>query len=129
MGATGDSLEASLQDAGQGLLELQVDVTTIEARERVAISASGADPAALLVSFLNAIIAEQDIRKVFFRVVRVDRVWCDDEWRWSATATLMGEPIDLSRHVIANEVKAATYSGLHADVAPDRVELRCVLDV
>jgi SHS2 domain-containing protein len=126
--ASGETFSIALQDAGQGLLELQVDTTTVTGRDTTTISASATDPAALLVAFLNAILAEQDIRRWFFNSLRVDSVE-ETSGTWRVEATLWGEPIDLERHEVANEVKAATYAGLRAELTPGHVLLRCVLDI
>ncbi len=126
--ATGETFADALKDAAQGLLDLQVDTATIIARDASTISVSAPDPAALLVAFLNAIIAEQDIARRFFRSVCVDSV-VEVNGGWNLNATLVGETIDLARHETATEVKAATYSGLRADLEPGRVVVGCVLDV
>ena len=44
-------------------------------------------------------------------------------------ATLVGEKIDLRKHDVQNEVKAATYSGLKAELTEGQVQLQCVLDI
>jgi len=43
--------------------------------------------------------------------------------------TLWGEPIDLNRHAVEIEVKAATYGGLLAEENEAGWRLRCVLDL
>lgn len=126
--ATGETFESALQDAGQGLLDLLVDTETVQANHATTISAVADDPGALFVTFLNAILTEQDIKRWFFHSIRVDTVE-QVGGVWRATATLWGEPIDLERHAVGNEVKAATYSGLDVDIQPDRTRVRCVLDI
>ena len=127
--ATAPTFELALQDAAQGLLDLMVDTSTITGRDRLEIAVGAADPGALLVSFLNAILAEQDIERMFFKSVEVSGLRCDPDGGWIVSATLEGETIDLDKHDVQNEVKAATYSGLKADLTPGRVRLQCVLDI
>lgn len=126
--ATGETFAQALEDAGQGLLALLVVTDTVDARHAATIEAMATDPAALLVAFLNAIIAEQDIRRWFFGRVQVENV-DEIDGSWQVKATLWGEPVDLDRHEVANEVKAATYAGLKAEIEPGSVLLRCVLDI
>lgn len=126
--ATGETFESALQDAGQGLLDLLVDADTVQGRLATTISAVADDPDALFIAFLNAILAEQDIKRWFFHSIRVDGIE-ETGGVWRVKATLWGEPIDLERHQVGNEVKAATYSGLDVDIQPGRVSVRCVLDI
>lgn len=126
--ATGERLEEALRDGVQGLLALLVDPETVEPREAVPVQASGDDPGALYVALLNAVLAAVDLHGMFFRdfeLTRLDRV--DDHW--VAEGTLYGEPIDLERHAVEIEVKAATYGGLLAEQTDTGWRLRCVLDL
>ena len=127
--ATAPTFEMALQDAAQGLLDLMVDTSTISGCDRLQISATAGDPAALLVSFLNTILAEQDIRRRFFKSVEVTEVSHESDDSWTVWATLVGEKIDLRKHDVQNEVKAATYSGLKAELTEGQVQLQCVLDI
>jgi SHS2 domain-containing protein len=126
--ATGATLSEAYADAARGLLDLMVDTATVEARKVVELHVAASDPAGLLVAFLNAILAEQDLQRLFFNSVSVERVERTSDG-WHISARLAGEPIDLQRHVVLTEVKAATYSGLDARLESNHVRLRCVLDI
>lgn len=126
--ATGESLEKALEDGVRGLLALLVDPETIVPRESVAVEASGEDPAALFVALLNAVLAAVDLHGMFFRDFSLDRLERVNE-HWVAQGTLLGEPVDLTRHDVEIEVKAATYSGLLAEPTKEGWRLRCVLDL
>ena len=41
----------------------------------------------------------------------------------------LGEKIDLNRHELKTEVKAATYHGLKVEKTDDECRVRCVVDV
>jgi SHS2 domain-containing protein len=44
--------------------------------------------------------------------------------------TAYGEPLDLEKHIVKTEVKAATYAGLsYKKVAEKKHVLECILDV
>ncbi|MCX2727788.1 archease [Thermomicrobium sp. 4228-Ro] len=126
--ARGASLQEALRDGVRGLLALLVDPETVEPREVVSIEASGDDPGSLYVALLNAVLAAIDVHRMFFRdfeLTRLERV--DDQW--IAEGRLYGEPIDLDRHAVEIEVKAATYGGLLAEQTESGWRLRCVLDL
>lgn len=126
--ATGATLEEALRDGVTGLLNLLVDVETVEPREEVPVQASAEDPGALFVSLLNAVLATIDLRGMFFREFRLTRAESVDG-RWVAEGVLVGEPIDLSRHAVEIEVKAATYGGFLAEHTDQGWRFRCVLDL
>jgi len=126
--ATGASLAEALEEGVRGLLALLVDPETVEPRDTVRVEASGADPGALFVALLNAVLAAVDVNRMFFRdfaITRLERV--DDHW--VVEGKLVGEPIDLERHAVEIEVKAATYGGLVAEQTERGWRLRCVLDL
>ncbi|MDW7982622.1 MAG: archease [Thermomicrobium sp.] len=126
--ATGRTLEEALSDGVRGLLALLVDPETVEPRETVSVHASGEDAGALYVALLNAVLAAVDIHGMFFRDFRLDRLERVDD-HWAVEGTLSGEPIDLARHAVEIEVKAATYGGLLAEERETGWRLRCVLDL
>jgi SHS2 domain-containing protein len=124
----GETLETAFESGIQGLLDLMVDTETVCPAESVDVAAEGADPAGLFVAMLNAVIAERDITAKFFHSFRLRRIE-QENGRWRAEGTLLGEPVDFSRHSVGNEVKAATYSGLRFVDDPGHKSLRCVLDI
>lgn len=126
--ATGTDLAEALRDGVRGLLALLVDPETVEPREVVPVEASGEDPGSLFVALLNAVLAAVDVHRMFFRdfeLTRLERV----ENQWVVEGRLYGEPIDLERHAVEIEVKAATYGGLLAERTESGWRLRCVLDL
>ncbi|MBX6753099.1 MAG: archease [Thermorudis peleae] len=126
--ATGATLVEALEDAVRGLLGLLVDLETVEPREQVPIRAQADDPGGLFVALLNAVLAAIDLHRMFFRDVSLTRVEQTPEG-WVAEGTLIGEPIDLSKHAVEIEVKAATYGGFLAEQTPEGWRFRCVLDL
>ncbi len=126
--ATGRRLEEALQDGVRGLLALLVDPETVEPRETVTVEASGEDPGALFVALLNAVLAAVDLHGMFFRDFEVTRLERVNE-HWIVQGNLIGEPIDLQRHDVEIEVKAATYGGLSVEQDEAGWRLRCVLDL
>ncbi|MCS7256577.1 MAG: archease [Thermomicrobium sp.] len=126
--ATGTDLAEALRDGVRGLLALLVDPETVEPREVVPVEASGEDPGSLFVALLNAVLAAVDVHRMFFRDFELTRLEQVDN-QWVAEGRLYGEPIDLGRHAVEIEVKAATYGGLLAERTESGWRLRCVLDL
>lgn len=126
--ATGTDLAEALRDGVRGLLALLVDPETVEPREVVPVEASGEDPGSLFVALLNAVLAAVDVHRMFFRDFELTRLEQVDN-QWVAEGQLYGEPIDLGRHAVEIEVKAATYGGLLAERTESGWRLRCVLDL
>lgn len=126
--ATGPTLRDALADGVRGMLSLLVDRETVQAVDEVEIAASGSDPASLFVDLLNAVLAATDINNAFFHDITIDTL-DEREHQWTLIARLQGEPIDLTRHAVDNDVKAATYGGLLARQDEQGWLLRCVLDL
>jgi SHS2 domain-containing protein len=126
--ATGETLEEALIDGVRGLLSLMVDRDTVEPTGSSRIDASGDDPGALYVDLLNAVLAAKDIHGMFFHDIELQEI-DEQDGTWRLAATLSGEPIDLSRHEVDSDVKAATYGGLLVQHDENGWLLRCVLDL
>lgn len=125
---TGETIEEAFESGVQGLLDLMVDTETIRPADSISVSAEATEPAALFVALLNAVLAERDISGWFFRGFRIDSL-AEEDGHWRVEGTLWGEPVDMSRHSIGNEVKAATYSGLRFIDQLHSKSVRCVLDI
>jgi SHS2 domain-containing protein len=126
--ATGESLEEALSDGVRGMLSLMVDPRLVEPQTRFVTSAQGRDAGALFVDLLNSVLAVKDIENVFFHDISIESLQKTDD-TWHVTCWLSGEPIDLSRHEVESDVKAATYGGLIAEEREGSWILRCVLDL
>jgi SHS2 domain-containing protein len=126
--ATGASLEEALRDGVRGLLALLVDPETVEPRQAVPVQVTASDPGSLFVALLNAVLAAVDLHGMFFRDFELTHLEQVDD-HWVVEGTLWGEPIDLNRHAVEIEVKAATYGGLLAEENEAGWRLRCVLDL
>jgi SHS2 domain-containing protein len=126
--ASGSTIEEAFEVGVQGMLDLMVDTETVQPADATPVSAEANDPGGLFVALLNAVLAERDIAGQFFRSFRIDRLEAKDG-RWRVEGVLWGEPVDLTRHSVGNEVKAATYSGLRFTDEPGKKTLRCILDI
>ncbi len=126
--ATGGSAAEALESGVQGMLEFMVDPGTVRAVRRIPVGAEGSDLGGLFVALLNAVLAQREITGQFFQKFELDSLDGEDG-KLRVEGSLIGEPVDLDRHDVANEVKAATYSGPQAEERPGWVALRCLLDI
>jgi len=102
----GRTIEEAYAGAARAMFSVMVDVAGVRPREAVEISCTATDRELLLVQWLNALLAEADVRGLVF---------CDFEVRLlegGLAGTARGEPFDPGRHVPGVEVKGATLTEL-----------------
>jgi SHS2 domain-containing protein len=102
----GRTLEEAFAGAARAMFSVMVDLAGVEPRESVEISCEASDRELLLVAWLNALLAEADLRGMVF-------VDFDVRFEDGALAgTARGERFDAGRHVPGVEVKGATLTEL-----------------
>jgi tRNA nucleotidyltransferase (CCA-adding enzyme) len=116
-------VEIAFEQAARAITAAITDAKVAET-ERVTLRCDAPDLELLLVTWLNAVIAEMAVRSMLFGRfrVRIDGTHLDAE--------LWGEPIDPPRHAPACEPKGATCAML--EVRQDAEGLwhaRCIIDV
>ncbi len=126
--AEGSDLAEAFESGAEAVLELFFELDTISVENSVSFGVWSTEPTLLFVEFLNEIISIQDSRGLAFKSVRVLDIKPSEEGLL-LTATAYGEPIDLGKHKVKTEVKAATYSGLSYKHFGGRDVLECILDV
>lgn len=120
----GDTCEAAFEQAALALTAIVTDPAGVRPRETVDIECRAAEPEAMLVDWLGAVIAEMSARRLVF--CRFEVRFDDGRLRGHAT----GEPVDVARHEPAVEPKGATWSGLSVAQKPDgRWVAQAVVDV
>jgi tRNA nucleotidyltransferase (CCA-adding enzyme) len=86
------------------------------------------DIPSLFVEWLNELLYQREVNHVLFasaRVLHMGQV----KGNWMLEGLAKGEPLDLARHEIYTEVKAATYSGLDYRKEGDLWIVQCVIDL
>lgn len=120
----GVTKEAAFEQAGLAMTAVITDPVSVAPLQAVAIGCEAPDDELLLVDWLNALVYEMATRKMLFSRFAVR---FNDH---SLHATAWGEPIEISRHQPAVEVKGATYTEL--SVKQDQQGqwiAQCVVDV
>lgn len=121
VGAT--PLEAFVQ-AATALTAVVTDPATVRPLQSLTVACKAPDLELLLVDWLNALVFEMATRTMLFS--QFDIILDGTQ----LTATVYGEPVDVTRHQPAVEVKGATYTELKIKQLPDGQWLaQCVVDV
>lgn len=90
--------------AARGMFSLMVDLSGVDARVEQRVSLDASDLTGLMFAWLNELLFLADSRGLLFSEFRVASV---DESSIEAAAG--GEELDADRHLLGNDVKAATY--------------------
>ena len=120
----GPSINSAFEQAGLALTGVVTDPALVQPRESLTIQCRDLDRELLLMDWLNALVYEMSTRKMLFARFRVEI----DET--GLIAEVWGEPVDVTRHQPAVEVKGATVTCL--EVSRDRHgtwRVQCVVDV
>jgi SHS2 domain-containing protein len=91
--------------------------------ETVTLSCTSFDPECLFTAWLNTLLAEADLRRMFFSRFSVEIEGL------RLTGAARGERIDPTRHVPGIEVKGATFTELAVREEDSGWTAQCVVDV
>ena len=120
----GASREQAFEQAALALTSVITDLDKVVAREAIEIQCEAPDDELLFVDWLNTLVYEMATRHMLFSRYKVHIGGT------RLTATAWGEPLDITRHQPAVEVKGATYTGLRvAQVADGHWVAECIVDV
>ncbi|HET9950886.1 MAG TPA: archease [Candidatus Eisenbacteria bacterium] len=120
----GSTPARAFEQAALALTAVATDPAGVAARDAISIRCAGADLEALLVDWLNALVFEGATRRMLFGRFQVSI------GPRGLDATAWGEPVEVTRHEPAVEVKGATYTMLRvAEDSPGRWVAECVVDV
>lgn len=122
--ARGATCEEAFVHAAEGLFSLITDLDGVEASEPFSVKCEAISLEGLLVAWLNELIYLHDVHEVLFRRFEIHAF----DGR-SLEATAWGEPIDMERHALGTEVKAATYHRAQVAEGPSGWEARIIVDV
>jgi SHS2 domain-containing protein len=122
------SLEEAFAEAAIATLEVVLDTSTVDAKEKVAVTVQGFDLQELLVEWIGELIALIDINSQFYSKFDVESIKKTDSG-YSLSATVWGENIDLEKHDTRTEVKAMTYADMKIDSSEEKTVLWFTLDL
>ena len=126
--AAGATMEESFEEGARAMLNVMFDLDLIDEREKFCFEAEADDIAGLFVEFLNEILYRKDTSGFALSRVKVAKIEKTGVI-YHLNATAYGEPLNIQKHDIKTEVKAATYAGLKFERKDDKYILQCILDV
>jgi SHS2 domain-containing protein len=106
--AYGKDLAELVANAACGMLTIIIEPETVNSTLTRKIELEERDEVTLLVSWLNALLYELDVNRLLFR--EFDIVVSGHT---KLSAVCRGERLDLAKHRLKREVKAATYHSLN----------------
>jgi SHS2 domain-containing protein len=127
--AEGSTIEEAFESGAEAMLNVMFDLSTVNVTENITFGVDGPDLPLLFVEVLNETLSIQDRHGLAFKRLTAGEIKkMDNVCRFIGTA--YGEPLDLEKHTVKTEVKAATYSGLsYKKVDEGKHVLECILDV
>lgn len=121
----GESPEEAFINGAKAMFSLMVDLKEVSPKNPVKIAVQAEDQASLFVEWLNQLLATADIKRWLFSKFEVEI-----ENGRTLRGKVWGEPINLKKHTLLTEVKAATYSQLKVEQEPDgQWVAQCIVDV
>lgn len=135
--AFGATREDVFRNAGRALMNVMVDLDSVAARQRIAMTAEAREPASLLVAWLSEIVYLYDAEGWLFRNFELTRladggapVGGGRSSGYSLAAVGIGERFEPGRHQIKLLVKAVTYHQLALEeISPGRWRAQVFLDI
>ena|GEM_PF-1040978 len=122
--ATGPTPAALFEALGLGLFALMTDRKKVRPHSERAVSASGTDPASLVVAYLSELLLLQQTEGFIAREIRAHPV---GDPPTAIVASVSGEKFDSARHSARTEVKAVTLHDLSIDFETGRA--RVIVDI
>lgn len=126
--AYGRSFEEAFSQAALALYNTISSTENVECRVEKEVNVEGEDLQALLVEWLQYLIASFDIEGFVARVVEVRSIGKIND-HYGLSARLCGEEFNPRRHRIGVHVKAATYWRMEVLEEGGEVVLRFLLDI
>lgn len=124
----GKSLEGAFEETAKAMFSVMVDLGEVEKEAEVKVAAVGTDNGSLLVNFLNELLFQRDVNEMLFADFKVKKIEKKEKELY-LKASAIGEKINLEKHNIKTEVKAATYSQLEVGEKEDKYFAQCIVDV
>lgn len=119
----GSSKESAFEQAALAMTAVITDPLRVNPNERIEIACDAPDDELLLVDWLNALVYEMATRRLLFG--RFEVHFENQRLRGAA----WGEPVDVTRHEPAVEVKGATLTCVRVRQQEGEWIAQCVVDV
>ena len=118
----GNTKAQAFEEAAKGMFNVMTEVRDVRSVREFHLTVSGQTEEELFVEFLNALIAQADLKDMFFSSFKVKLNGMHLDCLYA------GEPIS-DKHEFRTEVKAATYSQVKIEEKNGKFHAQCILDV
>ncbi len=119
----GRTLEEAFEEGAKAMFNVMVDIKKVAPKKAVKVSCSASNEEELFVEWLNALLAQASLHEMVFSKFSVK---IKDN---KLTGNAMGEKLDVKKHEVKTEVKAATYGSLSVKKEGNDFIAKCVVDV
>ncbi len=130
--AFGHDLPELFVNAGLGMYSLITDLTDIQEKKTLDISAQGSSLEGLLVAFLNELVFQFDTHGFVGKNISIEGFQADEPASlqpYELKAVLSGEDFDPDLHKGKLLIKAATYHKLHIEKKDGHYQADIIFDI
>ncbi|HLC36223.1 MAG TPA: archease [archaeon] len=124
----GKTLEEAFQEAGKAMFSIMVELKDVKPKTEIPVAAVSNTKDSLFIEFLNELIYLRDIHSMFFSEFELERILPMNAG-YSLKGKAFGEKIDLKKHEVKTEVKAASYHQLKIEKTYKGFMVQTVVDV
>ncbi len=123
--AMGKTREQAFEEGAVAMFNVMVDVEKVEPKKKIEISVGAETLDSLFVEWLNALLAQKDIKEMVFSKFKVE---IKEGGIFQLSGEAWGDEFKIEQN-FKTEVKAATYSGLKYKQVFGEHHLQCILDI
>jgi len=120
----GENIKEAFEQIAMALFAIMVEIQEVEKKEIEKVTVEGLDYEELLIAWLSELLYLKDVgNKMYskFHILEIEKT--------SLNAEILGEKIDLKKHKLKLEVKAATWTQLEVKRFNNKWIAQCVVDV
>ncbi|MBS3065002.1 MAG: archease [DPANN group archaeon] len=125
--ATGKNLNELFKNCALALMDTMVDMKSVKSKFKKPIRLRAKDESTLLINFLNEIVYYKDAESMLISSFKVDIKKKEDAYL--LTAELSGEPLQMGKHLLRSDVKAATWHNFKLEKKGANYIAQVVLDI
>lgn len=122
--AYGDTEAEAFENAALGMFGLICDLSLVNKAETVTIDVESDSDETLLADWLNELLYIYETRNMLFSVFRIGSIG-----RGGLAGSATGEQLDRGRHVLREDIKAATYHMLQVEHGEGGWKAQVLFDV
>jgi SHS2 domain-containing protein len=119
----GKDLRELFINAALGLFSFITDLTKVDSDIEIKVDLKEENREELLVRWLNELIFQFSVRNFIPKEFKIDKITDNN-----ISAGVFGEKLNLSRHKILTEIKAATYHELEIKKTRNGLEAKVIFD-